>query len=94
VIDGEVVYDLTWVDSPYVLVASGHRIYAGMFSSLVSSVRYHDVPVIKAEVPYVRASSTNGVPFQIQLIRRQLSNDIRDDSRISRFVSALGIQGW
>lgn len=63
--DGVLRYDIEGRDTPFVLTASGERIYKGIFSSDYSSQSHFAIPVAKTWQGHIVADFTNDVVFAI-----------------------------
>jgi hypothetical protein len=77
--DGVLRYDVEGSDTPFVLMASGERIYVGMFSSEYSSSSYSSLPVVKTWQGRITADFTNDVVFYSEF-------DGTDPYAIAKFV--------
>jgi len=62
-------YVFDWPDTPFVIEASGERIYVGIFSSDFSSAAYFKEPVLKSSVLFIGENDTNDVTFCINAAR-------------------------
>jgi hypothetical protein len=60
---GVLVYGCDWGDTPFVLEASGERVYEGVFSTTMSSMSYIATPVLKTWKTFIDADATNDVAF-------------------------------
>lgn len=100
---GYVGYHLCGPDTPFVLVASGERVYVGIFSSSYSSSGYM-VPFVWPDGPaFLSVSATNDVKFKIMITRLSpeylamfgFTNtwvDVREDKRILAALQKLSIR--
>lgn len=92
------------LDAPFVLVASGEPIYAGMFSDPNSAYMHPLVPTISHAPgnPAARTQLTNGVTFTIEWRGNLATNftqqngmapprDMRNDKRILEAIKKLGL---
>ena|SRR6266498_3329021 len=83
-------------ERPFVLVASGERIYVGIFSSPTSSTMYFFSPFVYPSVPFVPEHSASPIKLRInfQVLpndKRRDAPDPRDDPRFLTVVKALGL---
>ena len=94
---------LEWLDTPFLLVASGEPVYVGVFSTMHSSSAYEE-PVIKpSEDVFIRTDSTNNVKFSIGIVQsatiqptigtNQISKDVLNDARILGAIKKLSLEG-
>ncbi len=100
---GYIGYHLCGPDTPFVLVASGERVYVGIFSSSYSSSGYM-VPFVWPDGPaFLSVSATNDVKFKIMITRLSpeylamfgFTNtwvDVREDKRILAALQKLSIR--